>query len=409
MASYDEQILGAKEQAATARKLRESIQDPTGQMVSGWYVAPSATQHMSSALAKVLSGWQERKANEKLDSIRQQRDDETKALMSQIYPQQTGEGTLGQDSKMPGYDPQAQKLAMIVRGMQTNREAFEPMLKAEEFNLAQQARKDAQQAQLEDRQTQRQWQAEQQQIAREQQFQQQRNMAQLAASLRPAPQPRQDPLVQVMGPDNVPVYMPSSQAVGARPYTAQTAKQEQVDIMRAQQKGQAALSAQQVLDQAAVLNAHPGRQLATGASSFMSAIPGTDAKGFKANLDTFKAETFIPMVSALKGTGALSDAEGKKLSDSVGALDPSMPEEEFQKSLQDVAQRLYKNAKISGLNVSLPEFAASKPKNGASGSWGDSKQQNNPQENNGGLQVGAVVDGYKYLGGDPKDPKSWGQ
>lgn len=129
----------------------------------------------------------------------------------------------------------------------------------------------------------------------------------------------------------------------------------------AEQKGkateQARISAQQVLDQAEELFKHPGREAATGASSWRSMIPGSEAKGFQAELDTFKAQTFIPMVSALKGMGALSDAEGKKLSESVGALNPQMPEKEFEKSLQKVTKTLYEKAKASGLNVSLPDFA----------------------------------------------------
>lgn len=132
--------------------------------------------------------------------------------------------------------------------------------------------------------------------------------------------------------------------------------------MLAMQKGQAteqaSITSQQAIDQAAELFAHPGRAAATGASSFLSKIPGTEAKGFEANLNTFKAQTFIPMVSALKGMGALSDAEGKKLAESVGALDPSMPEKEFENSLRKITRTLYDKAKASGLNVSLPDFAA---------------------------------------------------
>jgi hypothetical protein len=203
----------------------------------------------------------------------------------------------------------------------------------------------------------RQARAEQAQLAREQTFSQQKEMARLAASLRPEPQPRQDPLVQVQGQDNQPVYVPSSKAVGQRPFTAQTLKQEQAEAAKAQQKTQAGLSAQQALDQAALLAEHPGRQNATGASSFLSRIPGTKAKDFQANLDTFKAQTFVPMISALKGMGALSDAEGKKLSESVGALDQSMSEEGFLNSLKEVTNFLYQKAATAGLEVSLPDFA----------------------------------------------------
>lgn len=160
--------------------------------------------------------------------------------------------------------------------------------------------------------------------------------------------------IAVLGQDGKPTYVNRGDAIGKSPYSA---AQEAKDTVKVQQKAQSEISTQQVLDQANALYSHPGRVSATGASSFMSKIPGTDAKGFQANLDTFKAQTFIPMVSALKGMGALSDAEGRKLSESVGALDPSMPEAEFAKSLQDVTKTLYAKAKANGLNVSLPDFA----------------------------------------------------
>lgn len=64
--------------------------------------------------------------------------------------------------------------------------------------------------------------------------------------------------------------------------------------------------------------------------------PGTQGADFKARLDTLKAQTFLPQVALLKGAGALSDAEGKKLSDSVGALSTSMSEGAFRKSLADI-------------------------------------------------------------------------
>jgi hypothetical protein len=179
-----------------------------------------------------------------------------------------------------------------------------------------------------------------------------RDLRAAIAGNKAAPSP-----VQVIDPaSGQPMYVRPEQSYGMRPFTAQTAKQEQADIAKAQQQEQASLSAQQVLDQAAMLNAHPGRQMATGASSWTSNIPGTEAKGFQANLNTFKAQTFIPMVSALKGMGALSDAEGKKLSESVGALDPSMPEKDFQDSLKLTTKFLYEKAKAAGLNVSLPDF-----------------------------------------------------
>lgn len=84
-----------------------------------------------------------------------------------------------------------------------------------------------------------------------------------------------------------------------------------------------------------ILDKHPGKKSVVGTLSggVVSAIPGTDAAGFATQLETFKAQTFIPMVSALKGMGALSDAEGKKLTAAVGALDPKMKLSEFNAAI----------------------------------------------------------------------------
>lgn len=197
------------------------------------------------------------------------------------------------------------------------------------------------------------------------------------------------------------VYPPNAQNPQGRFVPVEGAKKPMNPLveMKMQEKADAkemainqqSLSAQQVLDQAATLYAHPGRQMATGVSSFMSAVPGTDARGFKANLDTFKAQTFVPMVSALKGMGALSDAEGKKLSESVGALDPGMSEGEFAHSLQTITRYLYDKSRAAGLNVQMPEFAGvSQRTQGATGDWSG----NQPAQQTNRTSTGATVSGW---------------
>lgn len=73
---------------------------------------------------------------------------------------------------------------------------------------------------------------------------------------------------------------------------------------------------------------------------FMGAYPGSKRADFEANLETFQAQTFLPMVKKLVGMGALSDAEGKKLAAAVGALNPKMSEDAFKKSAGDIWARL---------------------------------------------------------------------
>ncbi len=84
----------------------------------------------------------------------------------------------------------------------------------------------------------------------------------------------------------------------------------------------------------------PGLSKAVGMMSAFPTIPGSDAANFEARLDTFKAQTFLPMVQSLKGMGALSDAEGKKLSDAVGALSPKMSEKAFRDSIGKIRGQL---------------------------------------------------------------------
>lgn len=126
-------------------------------------------------------------------------------------------------------------------------------------------------------------------------------------------------------------------------------KQKQLDV---QSKAQAARADRQATAQGAVdtfstaldslgeIERSPGLKKAVGFNSAFPTVPGTDAANFEARLDTFKAQTFLPMVASLKGMGALSDAEGKKLSDAVGALSPKMSESAFRSSIGKIRTQL---------------------------------------------------------------------
>lgn len=63
---------------------------------------------------------------------------------------------------------------------------------------------------------------------------------------------------------------------------------------------------------------------------------GTGAKDFMAELEAMKAQVFLPMVQSMRGMGQLSNAEGQKLTDAIGALDPGMSEAAFRESLDRI-------------------------------------------------------------------------
>jgi len=101
------------------------------------------------------------------------------------------------------------------------------------------------------------------------------------------------------------------------------------------------------------LRKHPGFNAGVGMPSINPldgniagyVVPGSRAAGFRARLNTLKAQVFLPMVQSMKGMGALSNAEGQKLTDAIGVLDPSAPEDEFLASLDQIEADLqsYKN------------------------------------------------------------------
>ncbi|WP_112933926.1 phage DNA ejection protein [Escherichia coli] len=118
---------------------------------------------------------------------------------------------------------------------------------------------------------------------------------------------------------------------------------QKADIVRAdrQAAAQGAVDTfSTALDSLNEIEQSPGLSKAVGIRSAFPTVPGSDAANFEARLDTFKAQTFLPMVQSLKGMGALSDAEGKKLSDAVGALSPKMSEKAFRDSIGKIRNQL---------------------------------------------------------------------
>jgi hypothetical protein len=70
----------------------------------------------------------------------------------------------------------------------------------------------------------------------------------------------------------------------------------------------------------------------------------------KAWIEQLQSQNFLTAVDQMKGMGALSENEGKKLAGSVAALDPSMSDEAIkseleyiQSTLKDAAEKIRSN------------------------------------------------------------------
>jgi hypothetical protein len=131
------------------------------------------------------------------------------------------------------------------------------------------------------------------------------------------------------------------QLIEQRIQDLQSKADEKQQALQSQAQGRVA-AFDSALDTLDLLSKHPGKKSVVGTLSggVLSMVPGTDAAGFASQLETFKAQTFIPQVAALKGMGALSDAEGKKLTAAVGALDPKMKPAEFDASIARIKAEL---------------------------------------------------------------------
>lgn len=238
---YDERILGAKQQAETARKLREGIVTPQGQMVDGIYVAPSWTQHAANLFKSYTTGKDEREALGQAKELEAKKAADVAEALRQMGPQ---EQSIYSDvgPQMPTRMPTEQeRMAALLRGASVAPDQFQPMIQMEQW---QQGIADKQTAREEAAALKREQMAATEQLRRDQMAQEERlsrmniegrmDAARLAAALRP------EKMVTVMDTDGNPVTVPQSQMAGMPLYSPSAAKQMQE--AKTKQKGREQLS-----------------------------------------------------------------------------------------------------------------------------------------------------------------------
>ena len=138
------------------------------------------------------------------------------------------------------------------------------------------------------------------------------------------------------------------------------------------------------------LGKHPGLSRSVGAVGMFPTMPGSDSANFQAELNTFQSQAFIPMVAQLKGMGALSDAEGKKLTAAVGALDPKMGEPAFRESVKRITDDMTaaRDRMVGGGNAKS---------DGRTGSWGDPQAPSAPVNIKNAADYANIPSGATYI------------
>ena len=364
---YEERILGLKEKRALARKLQEgSMEAPQGQMVSGWYVAPSWTQQLARGLNFYAGLKGEEKAQKGIEDIGKERTAARESWMAQMPmattvegerqtgqvegPRQEGiEGPMPAETKfvegpMPGKTkaPTAEDyLSWSLRGYQIDPAAAVLGQKygdlavarenaAEERRSRAQQRLDELQVRLSSERLSEERQAElRREIERGRDLlardlaagkaQEREASIRLAAALRPAPQPQAP--IAVIGPDGKPTYVAPGQAYGMAPYNPAAAKETKEQMQHVSDAKESNALLGQVLKVGPVATSSGlGSMVDTGLGFFGKSTPSAEAAASMKVLGA-SLTAKVPKMS-----GPQSDKDVAMYKEAAGNIaDPSIP------------------------------------------------------------------------------------
>lgn len=81
----------------------------------------------------------------------------------------------------------------------------------------------------------------------------------------------------------------------------------------------------------------PGFSAAVGSRlPFVDSLPGTAAQETIGLIETLESQNFLNQIEKMKGLGALSNAEGQKVSSAIRSLNRNMSEKAFKRSLEQI-------------------------------------------------------------------------
>lgn len=80
---------------------------------------------------------------------------------------------------------------------------------------------------------------------------------------------------------------------------------------------------------------HPGRDIATGASSVIPVIPGTKQADFVNRFEQLQGDAFLQAFESLKGGGQITEIEGNKAQQAINRMNRGTSNEEFDAAAKD--------------------------------------------------------------------------
>jgi hypothetical protein len=127
----------------------------------------------------------------------------------------------------------------------------------------------------------------------------------------------------------------------------------------------------------------------------MRFVPGTPEADFQSMLDQVKGGAFLEAYERLKGTGQITEVEGKKATDAITRMGTAISENEFMqaaKELRDVIQ-----TGIDRTNSRI-KSAQGRQRGGATPVAPAAPAA---------PVAGTIQDGYRFKGGDPSVESNW--
>jgi hypothetical protein len=127
---------------------------------------------------------------------------------------------------------------------------------------------------------------------------------------------------------------------------------------RAGLKG-AETKAKRALDDLSNLMKHPGLEAAVGLPNpfrggfGIGTVPGTSARGFTTFLERVKSGAFLQAIEAMRGTGAISEAEGKAATAALNSMSTATSENDFKQAANDYARVIADGLSVARSNASL--------------------------------------------------------
>jgi len=142
---------------------------------------------------------------------------------------------------------------------------------------------------------------------------------------------------------------------------------------------------------------HPGREWGIGrGSTIASALPGTDAFGFRQIMNQIEGKNFLQGYQSLRGGGQISNIEGDKTERAAARLATSQNKEDFNKGVVDLERQVRTDFENVQRRMNLPVTAWNKP--------GD----NTTTAPDIGTRMQAPSGALKeYIGGNPAVGTSW--